>query len=446
MMPKRKSLLSRFTFALVEISLHSFLLESTLLPVASFTTSTTLLYTSGKTDIVGLPVESTLSFSYRRSQTCRASAESTGNQQQTGEVPLENFRQMVSSSIVAPTSMPVDRSTLTLLEHVNLNVPSQEYVVPFYFDLLGCGMDPRKAENLAPDAPKKTLWANCGASQFHLPHGATPQRIPGHIGLRYDSLDGLRSRLVEQTALRDANKKNQDEDTKDPIVRDVAMGVDFRTGHEYIKLVDHYDNVFYCRAGGSVVDFRWQQPFIRASETNAWDNVATRFGMDETDCRGLDYIEFKCPRGTAEKIALFYDSVLDATTSVITDDEGHNPTQVAIIAFGHIQANGKADQSLIFRETDETLPPYDGHHVAMYIGENAADFDQAFKNAKLANVVWVNPRFSDKADTLEGARHWKQFRFKNIVDMETGETIFELEHEMRSIEHEAWPGPPLATS
>jgi hypothetical protein len=41
---------------------------------------------------------------------------------------------------------------------------------------------------------------------------------------------------------------------------------------------------------------------------------------------------------------------------------------------------------------------------------------------------------------LQGAIEWKQFRFKDIIDIETGQKIFELEHEMRSIEHEAWPG------
>jgi hypothetical protein len=66
---------------------------------------------------------------------------------------------------------------------------------------------------------------------------------------------------------------------------------------------------------------------------------------------------------------------------------------------------------------------------------------QAFKNALIADVVWDHPQVSEKVDTLEGARKWKQFRFKDIVDMETGETVFVLEHEMRSIEHELWPGP-----
>ena len=39
----------------------------------------------------------------------------------------------------------------------------------FYFDLLGFAVDPRKIENL--DKGKKTLWANAGIAQLHLPEG-----------------------------------------------------------------------------------------------------------------------------------------------------------------------------------------------------------------------------------------------------------------------------------
>jgi hypothetical protein len=318
----------------------------------------------------------------------------------------------------------VDRSTLTLLEHINLKVPSQEYILSFYFELLGCGLDPRKAANLEPGAPKTTIWASCGASQFHLPHGDVGQRIPGHIGLRYDSLEGLKKRVQEFG------------DQKAIFLKDYEIGADPRSQREFVKLVDMYDNVFYCRAGDPVNTDK-EQPMIRPDETNEWGDHATKYGRIESDCRGVDYVEFLVPKGTAERIALFYESVLDVTTTCVEVEAG---MKIAIIAFGNVDQNGKAAQSLLFRETTEAIPPYDGHHVAMYVGETAADFEQAYKNTELAGVVWCNQRFSDKADTLQGAKEWKQFRFKDIVDMKTGETIFELEHEMRSVEHEAWPG------
>ena len=83
--------------------------------------------------------------------------------------------------------------------------------------------------------------------------------------------------------------------------------------------------------------------------------------------------EFHCPIGTAEKIALFYESVLDAITTCIDLGDG---TKIAIIAFGNVDDTGKADQSLLFRESEEKVPEYDGHHLAMYVGESAGDFEQ----------------------------------------------------------------------
>jgi len=322
-----------------------------------------------------------------------------------------NKRLLVASSSAAstetdPTSREiVDVSTLTLLEHINLNVPSHEYILPFYYKVLGCGMDPRKVANLKPGAPKKTLWANMGASQFHLPYGETAQSIPGHIGLRYASLDALEERLK---AYPDCYKKYTKEEG-------------------CLRVLDHYGNEFACRAPPAIEKRRaqdYRQPVLKASDPH-YDEYKT------IDCLGLDYVEFRCPPGTAAKIALFYETIFDATISVYED--------VCIVALGHVDSNGRADQSLIFRESD-VATPYDGHHIAMYVGETSADYERAFAHALQAGIVWVNPRFSDKTMDIEGARQWNQFRLKDIIDVETGEVLMELEHEMRSIEHESWPG------
>lgn len=215
-------------------------------------------------------------------------------------------------------------------------------------------------------------------------------------------------------------------------------------GRDVVRIVDRYENEFKCRVGAISSGRRaqdWKQPVLSSSGDDSYSaEITTRFGCDQTECRGIDYVEFHCPVGTAERIALFYESVLDATTAVVPQVEASN-RQIAIIAFGNIDDQGRADQSLLFRESDTPIAPYDGHHIAMYIGETAADYERAFANAKIANIVWCNPRFSDQVQDLEGARQCKQFRFKDIIDMKTGDVIFELEHEMRSIEHESWPGP-----
>jgi hypothetical protein len=138
--------------------------------------------------------------------------------------------------------------------------------------------------------------------------------------------------------------------------------------------------------------------------------------------------------------------VFDATANVVSLPDG---SKIAIVAFGNIQTNGRADQYLLFKEekttsitslTQSTAWRECHHQIALYVGDNQADFEQAFRNAALAGVVWVNQRFQDEVDNLDSAREWKLFRFKDIVDLNTGETILELEHEVRSTEHPFWPG------
>mmetsp|Transcript_5345 Transcript_5345/g.10196 ORF Transcript_5345/g.10196 Transcript_5345/m.10196 type:complete len:486 (-) Transcript_5345:1184-2641(-) len=367
-------------------------------------------------------------------------------------------------------------STLTLLEHINLNVPNHDYILDFYVKVLGFGLDPRRAQNVVKGSG--TVWMNCGASQFHLPFGEEAQVIPGSIGLWYDSLDGLKERLEKYN-------QNDDEMDKRPfseytILRSNGHGDGNDDASDIvtaIRIVDRYGNVFYCRDKKDPIVVKVSENYEHIPEimriatqpvvTNylpqdiaEYTNVAEQYGLKQinhelstlststdtvtdtaatTDCKGISYVEFLVPRNTADKISEFYNCVFDATTTVYHDASTGN--DVAIAAFGSIDAKtGKSSQSLLFRETDQEIPPYDGHHIALYVGNNQADFEQAFKNAEEAQVVWVNPRFSDKATNLNTAKKWKQFRFKNIIDLETGKMIFELEHEVRSIEHEAWPG------
>jgi hypothetical protein len=349
-------------------------------------------------------------------------------------------------------------------------------------------MDPRKAASLRPFSnntqqqgmtttttttttttkKSKTIWANLGASQFHLPFGPVGQQIPGQIGLYYhrpDALDRLKKRIQEYPSCYATFEIGHD---------------DSSTKREYVKLNDHYGNCFVCRikelqqpqqlqqegeqedaaavavaasgqAGGQRRQPFRHQPIVALTDTEQWDTIATTYGIDDgdegTECQGIDYVEFLCPPGSASKIALFYESLLDATTSVVTlptTKEGSSSSSfeqsIAIIAIGDIYESGRSEQSLLFRETSDEIPPYDGHHIALYVGQSTADFEQAFRNTQIAGILWKNPRFSDQVDNLEEARKEQQFRFKDILDIETGEVIMELEHEMRSIDHESFPG------
>jgi len=163
-------------------------------------------------------------------------------------------------------------------------------------------------------------------------------------------------------------------------------------------------------------------------------------------CEGINYVEYFVPvrrdddGKTVEKIARFYDFFFDAPTTVVHDGTSH----VAIIGFGKIEVNGRAEQSLLFRERLCDSPPAayvsecdedigSGHHIAIYVGANDEDFEVAASNCVEGDLLWVNSRFEDRVLDVGSAMHNKQFRFKDIIDIETGDVVFVLEHEVRSV-------------
>jgi len=295
-----------------------------------------------------------------------------------------------------------------------------------------------------------TVWANCGASQFHFPVGEEAQVIPGSIGLWYDDegFHALKGRLA----------KYDGEDSVEDPKPFAQYSVQEENGpRESVRIMDRYGNVIFCRRGAAPIVLdddmgsnEWtrtvKQPFLTKQDKDVeeYSTAALTYGMEEgqePECKGISYVEFLVPKNTAAKIAEFYDCVFDATTSVFEDPSSGTDEHVAIVAFGSIDPEtGRSSQSLLFRESDVELPKYDGHHISFYVGNNNADFEQAFKNVEEAGILWVNERFSDKVKNLNTAKKWKQFRFKNVLDLKTGKTIFTLEHEVRSVEHNAWPG------
>ena len=76
------------------------------------------------------------------------------------------------------------------------------------------------------------------------------------------------------------------------------------------------------------------------------------------------------------------------------------------------------NQQLIYQETDGRFPEYDGHHIAIHIANFSAP------HAYLAERGLL---------TEESDQH--QYRFQAVVDPDSGETLAELEHEVRSLKH-----------
>ena len=124
---------------------------------------------------------------------------------------------------------------------------------------------------------------------------------------------------------------------------------------------------------------------------------------------GMPYVEFDVAPGTTPGIARFYRELLGAPA---TAENGVARTLVA---------NG---QYLVFKETDRPQPEFDGHHIQISL----ADFGGP--HAKLAERGLIS----------EESNPW-QYRFLDIVDLDTGKPLFRVEHEVRSMTHPLFARP-----
>src|SRR3954467_6426734 len=127
---------------------------------------------------------------------------------------------------------------------------------------------------------------------------------------------------------------------------------------------------------------------------------AARFGAVTL---GIPYVEFEVPPGTAKGICAFYPEIMGIPASLANGDSTVARAKV-----------GK-DQYLQFRETDRKQPAFDGHHVQIYI----TDFSGPYKRLLKRGLV-----------SQEDNQY--QYRFKDIVDLDSGKPLFTVEHEVRS--------------
>ena len=127
---------------------------------------------------------------------------------------------------------------------------------------------------------------------------------------------------------------------------------------------------------------------------------------------GIRYVEFDSRPGSSEGIARFYREIMGA--------------KVAVRKAGGIAAHIESGyhQLMIFRETDKKIPRYDGHHVQIYL----ADFSGPHKALMALNLI------SQESNQF-------QYRFKNIIDLDSGKKLHTLEHEVRSMPHPLYGRP-----
>jgi len=205
------------------------------------------------------------------------------------------------------------------------------------------------------------MWVNAGRTQFHLPTGA-PQVLRGTIGLALPDLAGLRQRLAAVA----------------PLLAGTRHG--------------------FTQDGDAVL------------VTCPWGN-RLRCHLDPHLKLGIDEVTFTVPPGTAPGIRRFYADVIGA---LVADDGG--PAARVVAGDG---------QALVFRETDETPAPYDGHHVQVTL----ADFSGPYQRLAARGLI------TREDDTF-------QYRFQDIVSTDGDRVLFTVEHEVRSLRHPLF-GRPL---
>jgi len=249
------------------------------------------------------------------------------------------------------------------LEHVNVRITDQRLSTLFYVAGLGFTRDPYIMVST------NNMWINMGTSQFHLPTGG-PDVLRGVAGVVVPDRATLLARLGR--------------------VKGELAGTKFSYAerNDYVEATCPWGNRFRVHAPDEA-----------------------RFGRIVL---GLPYVAFDVPQGAAAGIARFYREVLDAPASVEENGEGRQ----ARVLVG-------PQQYLLFRETEKELPPYDQHHIQIYI----ADFSGPYKKLGELGLLSI--------DTLE-----HEYRFTDIIDLDSRKLLFQVEHEVRSMKHPLY-GRPL---
>jgi len=82
------------------------------------------------------------------------------------------------------------------------------------------------------------------------------------------------------------------------------------------------------------------------------------------------------------------------------------------------------NQHLLFRETEKPLPDFDEHHIQIYV----ADFSGPHRRLNERKLV-------NREDNQY------QYRFRDLVDLDSGKHLFTIEHEVRSLTHPLYARP-----
>lgn len=254
-----------------------------------------------------------------------------------------------------------DVGNIVTLEHVNVRVPDQRVATIFWIVGMGFTRDPYLMVGV------DNMWVNLGQQQFHLPTGEA-QVLRGATGLVVPDLGELTERLDAVRGLLDGTRFGYEVEGKS------------------VSVTCPWGNRLRCHA------------------------PSPEFG---DMVLGMPYVEFPVAPGDAAGVARFYETFMGAPATVGDDGAG----VAARVRVGGVQA-------LVFRETTQPLPPYDGHHIAMYIADFSGPYRRLLERGLISRET--------------GEYEW---RLQRIVDPDDGRLLFEIEHEVRSLTNPLYRRP-----
>ena len=336
-----------------------------------------------------------------------------------------------------------------MLEHLNINSGGLWNTEFEQFYTLGLGFvkDYRSEKVLnrtrnAGGLMQSLEWRNIGLQQIHFPSDE-PQRIDGYISLEYPNINLLKTRLTLYNISYQTTLNEYNENKEEYIQVQCPIGNIYRiyqqlpyTGNPSINTIIQTNTSI---VSSYLSQYTWLGPreYILPHSKYAHPGGVS-VGL------GLSTLTFYCPLYTAIKICQFYRYFFNTSTTSITMDNEYNTTKCIgyrqyiqyiehsndsqdpysnILSSPHIMNTTTTNTTL-----NNTNITTNGYHIAIYV-EN---FIPLYERFRQYNLIWSNPRFPeftyDSRD--EVLRHW-EFWFKNIIDVYTGEQLFELEHEIR---------------
>lgn len=290
-------------------------------------------------------------------------------------------------------------------EHLNLVVGSKEQAAYFYQDFLGLTRD-----------TGRSFHVNLGQQQFHLAENGEPaQTVCGSVGLVVPDLDSVRSRVAEAA--------------------NVLVGTDFAVLNDdaerrVLTILCPWGNRYHLYGTDNDDDVVVDATPASSKKMVNLHADGGAYGAHRMSVRGgpgIRYVELACPPGRSAAVGRFYEKMLGCDVATLSGGGAAPAVSVCVGPGVH----------LVYAERegvdDGARARMEGVHLCVY----ANDFKGIYDRLTERGLVWTNPRFVhlDTCDTWEEALDSRTLRFKDVIDLETGEKILELEHETRPLRH-----------